>query len=348
MQSADIVSRFSNDLTEVEGAFVSAIPYAILPVLDILLSIVLIFMLDWRLAIPALAAFPIAMAGPKWLSSRTSVASYERKRHEAQIVANIQENVSANALVRAFNLEKFAQINFDSHNRALEIIVSRLGYLTLLMERSVSFATQLLHVAVLGVGGWLAFRGEMSIGTLAAFQALFGTLAESLGYIAEFLPEIVRASGGMIRIEELLAEKPMVVDRDDTVELPDFRDSIEFQNVALSYDDSQKHLDGLNLKIMRGTSVGLVGSSGSGKSTVMNLLMRFYDPTNGEVAIDGHNLRTVSQESLRSKLSIVFQENIVFNATIRENIGWRGPRPDQDIEQVAQKAGLHEFIGGLL
>ena len=348
MPPADIVSRFSNDLTEVEAAFMSAVPYAILPALDILLSIVLIFMLDWRLAIPALAAFPVAMAGPRWLSSKTSTASYECKKHEAQIVANIQENVSAQALVRAFNLEEFARLYFDTHNRALEKIASRLGYLTLLMERSATFATQLLHVAVLGIGGYLTFRGEMTIGTLAAFQALFGTLAESLGYIAEYMPEIVRASGGMIRIEEILGEKPMVVDKEDTVQLRSFGGAIEFQNVGFGYDANHRNLDGLSLKITHGTSVALVGKSGSGKSTVLSLLMRFYDPVDGAVRIDGLDLRTVSQESLRSKMSMVFQENVLFNATIRENIRMAKPQAtDEEIEQAAQKAGLHEFIGNL-
>lgn len=349
MEAADIVTRFSGDLAEVETAFLSGVPYAILPILDVIMATTLICMLDWRLAIPALAALPLAMAGPRWLSSKTSVASYQRKRQEAQIVANIQQNVSAQALVRAYSLEKSARTSFDKHNKALERVAAQLGFLTLLMERSASFSTQLLQVAVLGVGGYLAFKGQMSIGTLAAFQALFGTLAESLGYLAEYVPEIVTASGGMLRIEELLAERPQVTDASDALALPPFTEAIEFRDVRFGYEENQIHLDGLNIKIDRGSSVALVGPGGSGKSTVVTLLMRFYDPGEGAVLIDGKDLREVTQESLRAQTSIVFQENYVFsNTTLRENIRMARPdATDEEVEKAAHLAGFHDYISGL-
>ena len=308
----------------------------------------LIFALDWRLALPAVLAFALAMAGPRWLSPRTSAAAYQCKRMHAQLSANVQENLEAHTLVKAFGLESRTRSQFSARNQALEQVTRRLGFLTQLMERSAGFSTQLLQVAVLGAGGYLAFHGQMSIGTLAAFLSLFTLLADSLGYIAEYLPGIVRATGGLMRVEELLAERPQVADAPKATSLPAFREAIEFKNVTFGYGPNQKSLDEFSLRIPRGASAALVGPSGSGKSTVLLLLLRFYDPVSGEILIDGHDLRSVTQESLRTNTSIVFQDNFLFSSTVRENILVARPEASgEEVEEAARQAEIHEFIGTL-
>ncbi|HTX40107.1 MAG TPA: ABC transporter transmembrane domain-containing protein [Bryobacteraceae bacterium] len=345
VQPADIVARFAADRAEIEDAFISGVPYGILPGLDVLTSLGLILALDWRLALPAVLAFTLAMAGPRWLAPRTAAAAYQCKRLQGQLSAHVQESLEAHALVRAFSLEGWSRVTFNARNQALERAASGLGFLTQLMERWAAFSTQLLQVAVLGAGGYLAFKGQMSIGTLAAFQSLFTRLAESLNCIAEYLPCVVRAAGGLMRVEELFAERPQVSDAPKAGPLPPFREAIEFRNVTFAYGPDQKSLDGLCLRIPQGTSAALVGPSGSGKSTVLMLLMRFYDPASGEVRIDGHDLRGVTQESLRTHTSIVFQDNFLFSSTIRENI--QVARPEAavaDVEEAARRAEIHEFI----
>jgi ATP-binding cassette, subfamily B, bacterial len=348
VQPADLVGRFAQDLAEIEDVFMSAVSYGILPVLAVLVSVGLIFALDWRLALPAVLAFALAMAGPRWLSPRTSAAAYQCKRLHAQLSANVQENLEAHTLIKAFGLEGRRRLQFSARNKALEQVTRSLGFLTELMERSAGFTTQLLQVAVLGAGGYLAFRGQMTIGTLAAFQALFTLLADSLGYIAEYLPGVVRATGGLVRVDELLAERPQVADAPKALPLPAFREAIEFKNVTFGYCPDQKSLDGLSLRIPRGTSAALVGPSGSGKSTVLMLLLRFYDPVSGEILIDGHDLRSVTQASLRTHTSIVFQENFLFSSTIRENILAARPEASaEEVEEAARRAEINEFIGTL-
>jgi ATP-binding cassette, subfamily B, bacterial len=347
-QPADMVARFAADLTEIEEVFMSAVQYGILPGLDVLTSLALIFALDWRLALPAVLAFLLATIGPRWLAPRTSAAAYQVKRMHAQLSANVQENLEAHALVRAFGVEGRRRLYFTVRNRALEHAACTLGFLTQLMERSAGVTTQLLQVAVLGAGGYLAFRGQMSIGTFAAFQSLFTRLADSLGCLAEYLPDVVRATGGLMRIQELFAERPQVADALNASTLPPLQESIEFRNVTFGYSPDQRSLDGLSLRIPRGASAALVGPSGSGKSTILMLLMRFYDPLSGEVLIDGHDLRSVTQESLRRNMSIVFQDNFLFSSTIRENILLA--RPDAaaaEVEESARQAEIHEFIASL-
>ncbi len=347
-QAGEILSRFSGDLASVEATVLNGVPWGILPLLDILLSTILIFLLDWRLALVALVSFPLALAGPRLLSGRTASAAVDRRQEEAGLVSAVQENVAAQALVKAFGLERMALSKFEQQNGRLRGASSRLGFLMLVMERSAGFSTQILQVAVMGAGGYLVFRGQMTVGTFAAFQSLFVTLANSIGYVAQYLPQLSQAGGSMLRIEELLSEAPQVEDAGTALNLPVMRRGIELRDVTFSYNGQRKNLDGVSLRIPRGSSVAFVGPSGSGKSTILSLVMRFYDPAKGSVSIDGFDLKQVTQESLRAQTAVVFQENFLFETSIRENI--RTARPsatDAEIETAARAAGIHDVISAL-
>jgi ATP-binding cassette subfamily B protein len=221
----------------------------------------------------------------------------------------------------------------------------RLGFISSLMERSASFGTLVLQAVMMGISGYLAFRGTITIGTFASFQALFVSFSYSFMYLAQYTPNLVKASGGVARIEELLQTTPSVEDDTDVVELASLRDAIELQNVRFSYTGAQINLDDVSLRIPCGSAVALVGPSGSGKSTVLNLLLRFYDPASGKVVYDGTDLRRARQASLRDTMAVVFQEGILFNATVRENIALGRPGAcDQEIIEAAKDAEIHDFV----
>lgn len=346
--AGDILSRFTNDLADIERTLLNGVPWGIIPLLDALLSTVLVFWLDWRLALVALLAFPISLFGPRLLSQRTADAALSRKKTEAGLVNAVAESLSAHSLVRAFALEKYFQRSFEHHNTGVQATGSRLGFLVLTMERSAVLSTQVLQVAVMAIGAWLVFRGQMSVGTLIAFQSIFVTLALSLSYLAQYVPQLVQAGGGIEHIDQLLDEAPQVQDAEKADELRPLASGIEFQDVCFSYDGNQKNLDGVNLSIPRGWSVAFVGPSGSGKSTILSLVMRFYDPMDGSVRIDGHDLREVTSGSLRRQTAVVFQENFLLNASIRDNV--RIARPDAtdaEIEEAVRLAGLQDFVATL-
>ena len=346
--AGDILSRFSNDLAEIERTFLNGVPWGIVPSLDAVLSTLLIFWLDWRLALVALVAFPFAMAGPRLLAARATSAALERKQFEAGLVSAVQENVAAQSLVRAFSLENFFLRNFHVHNLAVRASASRLGFLVLLMERSAVVSTQVLQVVVLAAGGYMVFGGSMTIGTFAAFQSIFVTLTSSLSYLAQYVPQVAQAGGSIAHIEELLAEAPQVLDAMPPAQLAPLQREIAFRDVSFSYDGSQTNLDRVNLTIPCGASVAFVGPSGSGKSTILTLVMRFYDPVSGAVTIDGRELTSVTQHSLRAQTGVVFQDNFLLNTSIRENIRIANPAATpQQIEQAARQAGMHEFIAAL-
>lgn len=348
-QPGDLVARFANDLSEVEDTILNATPSGIIPLLDALLSTVLIFALDWRLAMLALLAFPLAMAGPHILSPRTAAAAYQRKQQEAELLSSVQDNIVAQPLVKAYGLDSRAIAAFLTRNSVLERNSANLGFLTLSMERSAEMTSTVLQIAVLAGGGYLAYRGEMSVGTLAAFQAIFVTLTTSLAELGRYIPEIVHSSGGLARIEEILVAKPRVQDKPDAVVMDTSAPPhIEFRGVTFSYTGTSKTIDNVNLTIPHGQYAAFVGPSGSGKSTILTLALRFYDPLAGSICIGGQDIRSVTQDSLRARMAVVLQDNMLFRISVRENI--RCARPgatDEEVEYAAMQAGIHDFILGL-
>lgn len=347
-QTGDVLSRFSADLGAVEGAMAGAISWGVLPALDVFACTILLFLLDWRLALTAMLIWPLCLWGPRIFAPRASAASYRLRQEEAQTLSWIQENVAAQTVVKAFGLERLSVAAFDRRNAVLADSRSRFAFLSAMVERSAGVGIHMLQVTILGVGSYLAYYGQITIGSLAAFQALFLSLSYSLSYVTQFAPSLLLAAGGMRRIEDLLSEEPEVVDREGTSPLAAPAREIAFEEVAFSYGGGQLNLDHVTFRIPPGTSAAFVGSSGAGKSTVLNLLMRFYDPQAGEVRLGGRGLRGISLESLRASFGVVFQENYIFDTTLRENIRVGKPgATEAEVEAAARAAEIHDFITGL-
>jgi len=344
-QATDIISRFSSDLSSLDRAFVSALDGCALPALELALSAVLLFILDWRLGLIAMLAIPACFAGPHVITPRATAAGALRKQTESNTSSTVQENISGQTIIKAFSLEKSMLAGFAERIAHLAAASLRVSFLSSLMERSAHIGTLVVQVLVLAVGGIMAFHGHLSIGSLAAFQALFGNFTSSLTSFTHYYPTLVQAGTGMQRIQELLGEKPGVVDSPDARPLPRLSREIRFNGVKFGYTPTQLNLDDVNFTIGAGESVAFVGPSGSGKSTVLTILSRFYEPDAGTVAFDGQDVRAALQDSLRGQLGIVFQESILFNTTIRENIRVGKPEAtDAEVEVAARAAEIHDII----
>jgi ATP-binding cassette subfamily B protein len=344
-ETGEILSRFSTDLASVENAMTSAIPWGILPGLDCVICTVMLIALDWRLAAVALVVWPWCLLVPKSLVPKISSASYRRKTNDADVLTTVQENVSAQPVVKAFALERPSILRFDTRNTELIRSTMRIGFLSALLERSAAAGIVVLQIATIGFGAWLAFDGSLSLGTLASFQALFLTLSYSLLYLTQYLPSLIPAATGMERIEELLGESIDVIDTPNAFDLPRLSRSIEFKDVTFGFDDSRAGVNNVNLEIPAGFAVAFVGPSGSGKSTMLSLLMRFYDPAGGSVLVDGHDLRQATQSSLRKQIGIVFQDSFLFNTSLGENIRLGRPdATDKEVEAAAAAAEIHDFV----
>ncbi|HEX3356590.1 MAG TPA: ATP-binding cassette domain-containing protein [Tepidisphaeraceae bacterium] len=343
-QVGDIVARFSSDLAVVENATTFAISAAVSPALDVLCSTVLLFLLDWKLALISLLVWPVVVTGPRIFAPKVVSESYKRKGEESQVLSYLQENVHAQSLIKTFGLKDYAHSEFMTRVGALRARMVRVKIFSGLVERSAYIGILFIQVGILGVGAHMVAKGMLTVGVLAAFQALFLALSYSIACVAQFVPTLVEAGGGMRRIQELLEESPGVPDT-GKVPLARLSREIVFQNVSFGYTENHLNLNQASITLQKGTSVAFVGSSGSGKSTILSLVMRLYDPREGSVAIDGTDLREATQQSLREQMSYVPQESFLFDISIRENIRL-GNRTatDPEIENAAKAAEIHDII----
>jgi ATP-binding cassette subfamily B protein len=344
----DVMSRFSNDVAAVEVGLASGVSWGLQPLMDLALSAALVFTLQWKLATLGILLCPICVLGPRLLQKRATEANVRKQEEESGIMSALQQTLMAPAVVRAFGLQEPIIARFTERNKRLFGASIRLGFLTSLMERSASIGTLLLQAVVMGISGYMAFRGRITVGTFASFQALFVSLSYSFMYLAQYLPSLINAAGGVIRIEELQQLRASVEDAPGAQELAPLKGAIEFRDVVFSYTGDRPNLDRVSLRIPRGSSVALVGPSGSGKSTALNLLLRFYDPTRGAVTFDGVDLRMATAASLHAQTAVVFQESFLFNTSVRENIAMGRPdATEEKIAAAAKAAHIHDFIAGL-
>jgi len=345
----DVLARFSGDTIAVENAMISLLPWAVKPSLDILASMLLLFVLDWRLALVSMIVWPVALVGPRVFTPKAVSSSYEKKRREAAALSVVQEDISGHTVVKAFGLEGVRLDGFQRRNSGVRRTSARTFFLGSLVERSASTGILILGIVIIGIGSWMTFKGWMTIGTLVAFQSLFFTLGYSISAVAEYVPGLVQGLGGFRHIGELFDNEPEVVDAPDAQRLDRLSDEIAFDGVTFTYPESEEpSLRHLDLSIPRGASIALVGASGSGKSTALSLLMRFYDPTSGAVLVDGADLAGVTQASLREQTSVVFQESFLFNVSVGENIrmGNRAAT-EEEVEEAARAAEIHDFVATL-
>jgi ATP-binding cassette subfamily B protein len=340
-----LLDRFSQDFTFIENAAALAIPWGILPLVEALAGTVLILWLDWRAGMMAFLLWPWILLAPRTVTARVAKASEACRENENRVLSALRENLTAQAIIRAFSLEQIGLNGFRKRNELLSRSMMRAGLLSAFMERFTGAGILGIQTALLALSAALAFEKQMTIGTLVAVQMLAVTLSNALLFIIEYAPSIGAAKAAGRRIEEVVDAPQAVGDRPDARFLPPLQTEIIFSHVDFSYDGQHRHLKDIKARIPRGTYVAFVGPSGSGKSTILSLLMRFHDPTTGFIAIDGHDLKSVTQLSLRSRMGVVLQENSVFNVSVRENI--RLGKPDASEEAIlnaSAAAGLHEFI----
>jgi ATP-binding cassette subfamily B protein len=347
-ETGDVLARFTTDLAAVENTVSTVLPWGVMAALTIAGSLVVLFALQWELALLTLLAVPLSLLGPRVLGPKAASAGYQLKQHEATVTNSVQQSLAGQYVVRAFGLEGRMREAFLRQLGQLAGHSRRFNFLSGLVQRTPNLAVELIHVAVLGTAAFLTFRGTLSIGALLSFDLVFLNFASGVASLTEVAPSFLRASGGLARIEELLAEQPSVQDPASPRLLAHFSRAITFRNVSFGYAADHLNLDGLSFEIERGSHVAFVGRSGSGKSTVLSLLLRFHDPTSGSVLIDGVNLRELRQSDARGQMAIVSQESYLFDTTIRENLLVARPgATDAELEAATRAAEAHAFIDAL-
>jgi ATP-binding cassette subfamily B protein len=346
LDRSQMLERFSTDLGSVEYAFTHALSWGLLPLMTAFLATGLMLRLDWHVGLVAVILWPWALLAPRAMSPRSARAAHETRIHETGVLSVVEESLSAQAVIRAFAVEHLGASAFRTRNEALTRSAMKAGLWSAFIERFTGAGILFEQVFVLGLSLWLVAAGAMAIGTMIGLQMLAALLGGSLLYLVEYLPVLVTAQEAFQGIQESLRDTSAVADASDARILPPFHSEIVFSDVSFSvaHDAHSSPVD-ISLRIPQGSYAAFVGASGAGKSAMLSMLIRFHDPSAGRVTIDGHDLRHVTQASLRAQMGVILQDGFVFRSSLRENIRMGRPTATEEaITDAARDAGMLDFI----
>ena len=309
---------------------------------------VVLFSMNVNLALLVMLTMPLLLWRALSFGRRFRPLSLSIQDQLAVLTTTLEQNLRGARVVKAFAQEDAEIGRFLSQNErwfSLSALSARLQSINIPM---MDLIANLGTVTVVGYGGWLVTQEALTLGELVAFTTYLGQLATPVRRIGLVLPAIIMASASGERIFEILDQKPDVTDAPDAIALPKIRGAVQFENVSFAYLKRHSVLQNISFAAEPGQVIALLGATGAGKSTIMNLLPRFYDPTEGRVLVDGCDLRQVTLESLRSQMGIVLQETTLFAASIGENIAFSQPdATDAEVIAAAKAAQAHEFIAQL-
>ena len=348
-RTGNIVAYFSSDLADIEKGLTSRFADALLALIGLVINVPLLFVLEWRLALLFMVGMPLVMLATRALTPRASKANYQLKQDQGQLASTVHEYTRAQPVVKVFGLQDSVLARFRDELAGLARSTVRSSFLTQLVGSASSLGVLLVQLVALGAGALLALHGHLTIGALVAFMSLLSSVnKDAYNLTKKVVPSFITATGGLQRMEDLLSQRPRIVDARHARPLPRLAREIRFEDVSFSYTGERPHLDHVSFTIPAGETAAFVGPSGAGKSTILGLLARFYDVTGGAVTIDGHDVRRVTQASLRAQIGVVFQDTFLFNATIRDNIRMgKLDATDAEVEAAARAAEIHRLITSL-
>jgi subfamily B ATP-binding cassette protein MsbA len=348
IRGGDLLARFTRDLTIVQQALVTLASGALALVIGAIAAFVALAILNVYIAALVASVLPLYALAHMLLHARFRRLSYERQQQAGETVAVLQEAMVAHDLIKAYGGEERSLTAYRVRllrmlDTAYRLVMTGAG-----LQASVGLMAALAQVEVLCLGGYLVFQGHLSLGTLLAAIGLAPSVLQPVSQLSHTAQQAQAAAGSMTRIRELLDQEPDIADKPGAPALREPARDIVLDGVTLAYGPGRPALDSVSLRIPVGSHVAFVGPSGAGKTSLLNLLLRFWDPTSGRVLIDGHDLRDVTVASLREHFGVILQDTFLFNTTVRANIAFGRPEAtDEEIAAAARAAQLHEFIAVL-
>jgi ATP-binding cassette subfamily B protein len=347
-QTGQLMSRASSDLMQIQG-FIVMIPITLSNVLQIFAVTAILFVTDPVLAVVALIPLPFVNLSARRFSHRIHPASIAVQAEQAQLANVVEESVSGIRVIKGFGAE---QVQFDKLEQEANDILResmKAARIRSSFIPAIDVLPALGLVAVLGVGGHRVLTGQLSIGVLVAFNVYLTLLIWPLRNIGMIVALGQRAAAALVRINEVLETKSEITDPANPQSLPtggtEVLGAVKFDHVQFGYNQNFPVLSNFSLSIAAGESIAIVGATGSGKSTIARLLLRFYDTNVGHVYLDGVDVRKLRLRDLRQQVGVVFEETVLFNDSVASNIAFARPDASQDdMERAAKLAGAHDFI----
>jgi ATP-binding cassette subfamily B protein len=345
VDGGDIGAAFGPDVAAVETAMVRAFPSFVMRAMNITLSTSLLFAIDWYIAALTLCMMPLLVLASRPFSNRARQMTHQRDGQQSKVAAFVQENVLTHLTIRTFNLRNDRMWQFTDRLDRMRQDGFLSHIFTSLVSRSTLLSSWFLQITVLGAAAWLATTGEITTGVLIASMGLLLNICGATDQLAQTIPFLVNGASGLARIYDLKGQQPDMLDAPHGQALSKLRNALSLKDVTFGYAPDTTILKGVSFDIPAGKRVAIVGSSGSGKSTALYMLVHLYNPQSGEVFYDGINLKDTQEESFRHQTSIVLQNTVLFDTTIRENIrSGRLDATDAEIEDAAKAAKLHDLV----
>ncbi|MFL0583026.1 ABC transporter ATP-binding protein [Solibacillus silvestris] len=348
-RAGEVISRVINDVEQTKNFVMTGLMNLWLDLATILIVIAVMFAMDVKLTLVSLIALPFYAFSVKYFFGRLRSLTKERSQALAGVQSYLHERVAGMSIIKSFTLEKHEQKIFDETNgeflnKALDH--SRWNAKSFAVVNTI---TDMAPLIVIGYAGYQYLNGALSIGVLVAFYAYIERLYGPLRRLVSSSTTLTQSIASMDRMFELMDEKYEVQNKPDAMVLPAAKGKLQFDRVTFKYDKGGNTiLNEVDFTIEPGQTVAFVGMSGGGKSTIVSLIPRFYDVTEGSVKIDDQNVKDVTIDSLRSQIGIVLQDNILFSDSVKQNILMGNPHAtDEEIVAAAKAANAHDFIMGL-
>jgi subfamily B ATP-binding cassette protein MsbA len=345
-RAGEIISRVINDVEQTKTFVVTGLMNLWLDLATIVIAIAIMLFMDVKLTLVSIVLFPLYAVSIKYFFGNLRRLTKSRSQALAEVQSYLHERVQGMPVIKSFAIEEFEQKQFDKQNK---------NFLKKALEHTswnakafaaVNTITDIAPLIVIGYSAYLVIQGSLTLGTMIAFFAYIDKLYNPLRRLVNSSTTLTQSFASMDRVFEFLDVKYDIVDTPDAKDCVDVKGDVTFDHVQFTYNESEELiLRDINLNVKKGETIALVGMSGGGKSTLVSLLPRFYDVTGGRILLDGVDIRELKVQTLRDKIGVVFQDNILFSESVRDNILLGKPgASDEEVIQAAKAANAHDFI----
>ena len=339
-----LISRITNDVNLIQGSVSNTITGLLKDAFTVLGLTGVVFYRNWKLAIIAFLIFPLAIFPIKEFGKRLRKFSRKSQQRMGSITTFLHETITGNRIVKAFNMEDYEKRRFAEENNQFFRIVFKRIRIRALSHPLMELLGGIGVAVIIWVGGYSVIRGDLTPGTFFSFMTALLMLYAPIRDLSKVNLEVQEGLAAAARVFELLDTVPDIREEEGAIPLPPISKGIDFQRITFKYD-GKPVLKEISLHVTVGEVIALVGMSGAGKTSLVNLLPRFYDVEKGQVLIDGCDIRKVTLQSLRGQIGLVTQQTILFNDTVRNNIAYGSLKcSDQEIIEAAKAANAHDFI----